>query len=411
MAENGGRDGLTAKDTVKAPNVLLVDNFDSFTWNVYQSLCKLGATVKVVRNDIKQVFNPLLTHLVISPGPGHPSAAGISNEMIKMYEGIIPILGVCLGQQCMYEIYGGRVGPCGELVHGKTTPLIHDQKGLFKGVSMNIECTRYHSLAGELDTLPEELIVNCWTESGIVMGVRHKKFVMEGVQFHPESIASEQGDKLFGNFLSWSGGVWENLTLHPERVKVVVPDNESTISSGAGIPLSQASKINSTTNQTSSPKSTSILVKIVNQRRKDLAIEKQALPMEYLERSFSLGLSPSLISFPQRLRQAIDKDSIAVIAEIKRASPSKGDIDANVHAPQQALLYASGGAAAISVLTEPNWFKGTKSNFIIGTLEDLRLTRLAIESLENRPALLRKEFIFDKYQVLQSRLAGLIILI
>jgi anthranilate synthase/indole-3-glycerol phosphate synthase/phosphoribosylanthranilate isomerase len=347
-----------------SPNVLLVDNFDSFTWNVYQSLCNLGAKVQVVRNDQKQVFDASLTHLVISPGPGHPSAAGISNEMIKMYEGKIPILGVCLGQQCMYEIYGGRVGPCGELVHGKTTPLIHDQKGLFKGVSMNIECTRYHSLAGELDTLPEALVVNCWTESGIVMGVRHKKYVIEGVQFHPESIASEQGDKIFGNFLSWIGGTWDVLTIHPERVKAIGSDRAFSAASGTGIPLSQASKINSTAIQTTNLKSTSILVKIVNQRKKDVLAEKLAVPMEYPERTFALGLSPTLISFPQRLRQAINTDGIAVIAEIKRASPSKGDIDANVHAPQQALLYARGGAAAISVLTEPTWFKGIKSLII-----------------------------------------------
>jgi anthranilate synthase / indole-3-glycerol phosphate synthase / phosphoribosylanthranilate isomerase len=341
-----------------SPNVLLVDNFDSFTWNVYQSLCNLGAKVQVVRNDKKQIYDALLTHLVISPGPGHPSAAGISNEMIKMYQGKIPILGVCLGQQCMYEIYGGRVGPCGELVHGKTTPLLHDQQGLFKGVSMNIECTRYHSLAGELDTLPEDLVVNCWTESGIVMGIRHKKYVIEGVQFHPESIASEQGDKIFGNFLSWTGGTWDVLTIHPERVKVLEVDKAFSASSGTGIPLSQASKINSTVNQTTIPKSSSILVKIVTQRKKDVLAEKLAVPMEYLERTFALGLSPTLISFPQRLKQAIIADGIAVIAEIKRASPSKGDIDANVHAPQQALCYANGGASAISVLTEPTWFKG-----------------------------------------------------
>lgn len=246
------------------------------------------------------------------------------------------------------------------------------------------------------------------------MGVRHKKYVMEGVQFHPESIASEQGDLLFANFLSWTGGVWDDLTVSaiplPRR-----QDEQATAAAaeqdlkmvGKGIPLHKATKMNSTarpatssTTTTASSSSTSILQKIFTQRRLDVSQEKLPIPnsMVYLERCFALNLAPSLIDFPSRLLASISIHNVAVLAEIKRASPSKGDIDAWVHAPQQALLYATGGAAAISVLTEPRWFKGG--------LEDLRMVRLALDNVVDRPAVLRKEFVFDEYQILQARLAG-----
>lgn len=267
---------------------------------------------------------------------------------------------------------------------------------------------RYHSLAGDPKTLPDCLSITAWTESGIVMGVRHKQFVMEGVQFHPESISSEQGQKLFANFMSWDGGNWKDLTIHPEWIHPIIPfDTSSPANStvGKGIPLNQASKMNSTsrTNQptsSSSSKSLSILQKIYAQRKIDISVEKLQIgnSLEYLERCYALGLAPKVIDFKARLQSSINQYGSAVIAEIKRASPSKGDIDSLVHAPQQALLYAKGGASAVSVLTEPTWFKGN--------LNDLKDIRKAFEGIPNRPAILRKEFIFDVYQVLQARLAG-----
>ena len=251
------------------------------------------------------------------------------------------------------------------------------------------------------------------------MGVRHKIYVMEGVQFHPESIASEQGRMIFANFLSWnSGGLWDELVINP--IVLEQNNNEKLTQEqemkmvGKGIPLHKATKMNSTSRQdidlsnnltsTSNGKEAgqgSILQKIFTQRRIDIAQEKLMLggSLNYLERCYSLNIAPTLLDFKKRLLSSIEIHGVAVLAEIKRASPSKGDIDCLVHAPQQALLYAQGGAAAISVLTEPKWFKGT--------IEDLRNVRLALEFVPNRPAILRKEFIFDPYQILQARLAGI----
>jgi anthranilate synthase/indole-3-glycerol phosphate synthase/phosphoribosylanthranilate isomerase len=243
------------------------------------------------------------------------------------------------------------------------------------------------------------------------MGVRHKKYVMEGVQFHPESIASEQGRLIFANFLGWNGGLWDDLVITPINLeqtndKEFLKEQEMKMV-GKGIPLHKATKMNSTsrqinvksTNENESSQS-SILQKIFTQRRIDVAQEKLMLggSMAYMERCFALNIAPNLIDFKKRLQSSINGQGVAILAEIKRASPSKGDIDSLVHAPQQALLYAQGGAAAISVLTESKWFKGT--------IEDLRNIRLAVESVADRPAILRKEFIFDPYQILQARLAG-----
>ncbi|KAJ3045323.1 bifunctional tryptophan synthase trp1, partial [Rhizophlyctis rosea] len=175
---------------------LLIDNYDSFTWNVYQYLSELGAEVEVFRNDevtLEQCIALNPRNVVISPGPGRPADAGVSNDVIRHFAGKVPILGVCLGEQCMYEVYGGTVTYAGEIVHGKTSPVKHDGRGVYEGVPQRIECTRYHSLAGDPATLPDVLEVTSWTDSGCVMGVRHKEFVMEGVQYHPESIASEYG--------------------------------------------------------------------------------------------------------------------------------------------------------------------------------------------------------------------------
>lgn len=191
--------------------VVLIDNYDSFTFNIYQYLCVLGADVQVHRNDkitVQEVVAMNPTHVVISPGPGNPSDAGVSADVIKAFQGKRPIMGVCLGEQTMFQMYGGRVDVAGEYVHGKTSPIKHDGKGLFEGVRQQVKVMRYHSLVGYKETLPKEFVITAETESGLVMGIRHKTFTMEGVQFHPESILTEEGITMFRNFLSWTKGTW-----------------------------------------------------------------------------------------------------------------------------------------------------------------------------------------------------------
>jgi len=193
------------------PKVLMIDNYDSFTWNVYQYLCQAGAEVTVYRNDkitVAECVSLKPTHLVISPGPGHPRDAAVSNDAIREFAGKIPILGVCLGEQCIYEIYGGVVTYCGEIKHGKTSKITHDGKGVFEGIPQEIDIIRYHSLSGDPNTLPSCLEVNSKTASGIIMGVRHKDLAIEGVQFHPESIKTEYGMKIIQNFLKLKKGRW-----------------------------------------------------------------------------------------------------------------------------------------------------------------------------------------------------------
>eukprot|EP00123_Amoebidium_parasiticum_P011831 comp20925_c0_seq1/m.27928 comp20925_c0_seq1/g.27928 ORF comp20925_c0_seq1/g.27928 comp20925_c0_seq1/m.27928 type:complete len:564 (-) comp20925_c0_seq1:43-1734(-) len=199
----------------KVPKVLLIDNYDSFTFNVYQYLRELGADVHVHRNDkitLEECWALKPTHVVISPGPGHPSTdAGISRPVIQDFAGKIPVFGVCMGQQCMYEVFGGTVKSAGEILHGKVSEILHDAKGIFANIPQNIKVTRYHSLAGDGSKVPDALEVTAKTHGGIVMAVRHKKYVVEGVQFHPESILSEHGHDMFRNFLAYSAGTWEEM--------------------------------------------------------------------------------------------------------------------------------------------------------------------------------------------------------
>ena len=216
---------------------LLIDNYDSFTWNVYQYLCQLGAKVQVFRNDeiiLEECIALNPRNVVISPGPGHPFAAGISNDVIRHFAGKVPILGVCLGEQAMYEVYGGTVTYAGELIHGKTSPVRHDGRGLYKGLEQGFEVTRYHSLAGDPKTLPDCLEITSTTESGLIMGIRHKTFVMEGVQYHPESASSENGHKMFATFFEWEGGTWDTLVTREDLVKKVEPA-KAKVSSGMGV--------------------------------------------------------------------------------------------------------------------------------------------------------------------------------
>jgi anthranilate synthase/aminodeoxychorismate synthase-like glutamine amidotransferase len=184
--------------------ILLIDNYDSFTYNLVQAFLVLGAEVDVHRNDaitVKQALAQDHTHLVISPGPGTPRDAGVSMQMIEAFAGRIPIFGVCLGHQSLVEVFGGKVVRAGRLMHGKVSPVTHDGKGLYAGLPQNFDAGRYHSLIAEEDSIPEVLEVTSRTAQGEIMGVRHRSLAVEGVQFHPESVLTPDGPALMGNFL------------------------------------------------------------------------------------------------------------------------------------------------------------------------------------------------------------------
>jgi anthranilate synthase component 2 len=186
--------------------ILLIDNYDSFTYNLYQYLAELGAEISVVRNDkitLEEITEMDPDKIVISPGPCTPEKAGISNDVIKHFGPTTPTLGVCLGHQCVGYSYGGVVGNAGEIMHGKTSPVQHDGKGVFYGLPNPFNAVRYHSLAIYREDLPNDLEVTAWTENGLIMGVRHKNHPVEGIQFHPESIMTENGKELLGNFLKY----------------------------------------------------------------------------------------------------------------------------------------------------------------------------------------------------------------
>ena len=184
--------------------ILLLDNYDSFTYNLYQYLCELGAEVEVVRNDqtsIEEIDAMAPEKIVISPGPRAPDVAGVSTDVVRHFGPTIPTLGVCLGHQCVGFSYGGTVGYAGEIMHGKTSMVHHDGEGLFKGLPNPFEAIRYHSLAISRDDLPGDLEVTAWTDNGIIMGVKHRTHPVQGVQFHPESIMTKSGHDLLRNFL------------------------------------------------------------------------------------------------------------------------------------------------------------------------------------------------------------------
>ena len=184
--------------------ILLIDNYDSFTYNLYQYLSELGADVHVVRNDqvsLEEIDALKPERIVLSPGPCTPREAGISNDVVRHFGPKLPTLGVCLGHQCIGDAYGATVGYAGEIMHGKTSLVHHDGKGVFRGLPNPLEGIRYHSLAVYRDTLPPELEVTAWTDSGVVMGLRHSEYPIEGIQFHPESIMTQSGKELLRNFL------------------------------------------------------------------------------------------------------------------------------------------------------------------------------------------------------------------
>ncbi|KAG6831762.1 hypothetical protein H0H92_007914 [Tricholoma furcatifolium] len=373
-------------------DVLMIDNFDSFTWNLYQQLSLLGANVTVIRNDAiaPESFPQLkINSLIISPGPGHPQTdSGISKLAIEYFQGKVPILGVCMGLECLVDLYGGDIGYAGEIMHGKVSRIRHDNRGCFKDIPQGIQSTRYHSLSASQATLPPDLaITSISEESGVIMGVRHRRYTLEAVQYHPESILSDGGNDLMRNFLSLRGGLWEenphvgvlDSSLPPFPVEALSTDLASDSKVTAKIPT--------------------ILERIYAQRRKDVALA-QATPgttMEDLETLYRLNIAPPQIDFLTRIKQT-QSDTPALFAEIKRASPSKGPISLSTSPAAQALKYALAGAQTISVLTEPQWFKGS--------LQDMLHARLSVAHLPNRPAILRKDFICSRYQILEARIWG-----
>jgi anthranilate synthase/aminodeoxychorismate synthase-like glutamine amidotransferase len=184
--------------------LLMIDNYDSFTYNLVQYLSELGEEVRVFRNDqitLDEIRRLHPSKIVISPGPCTPNEAGISLELIKEFAGKIPILGVCLGHQAIGQAFGGKIVRAPRIMHGKTSPIHHDQKTIFSGLSNPFEATRYHSLVIEPQSFPDCLEISARTQEGEIMGVRHKEYPIEGVQFHPESILTVEGKKLLKNFL------------------------------------------------------------------------------------------------------------------------------------------------------------------------------------------------------------------
>lgn len=184
--------------------ILMIDNYDSFTFNLVQYFGELGEQLLVKRNDVITIKEIELLHpeiIVVSPGPCSPNEAGISLDVINYFAGKIPILGVCLGHQAIAQAFGGKVIRAKRLMHGKTSPIHHDDKGVNKGLFNPYVATRYHSLIVEKETLPECLEITSWTEEGEIMGIRHKELAVEGVQFHPESIMTEDGKQLLKNFI------------------------------------------------------------------------------------------------------------------------------------------------------------------------------------------------------------------
>ena len=190
--------------------LLLLDNYDSFTYNIYQLFSDLGAQVEVVRSDkisIDEIRAKDYRGVIISPGPGIPQDAGISEEVIRQLGGEIPILGICLGHQAIGEVFGGRVVRAGEIVHGKASPICHCGTGLYQGIPEHTQVARYHSLIIERESLPDVLEVTSQLDNGTIMGVRHKTFPIEGIQFHPESILTPDGRAMMKNYLKDIGAV------------------------------------------------------------------------------------------------------------------------------------------------------------------------------------------------------------
>ena len=192
--------------------LIMIDNYDSFTYNLVQYFGELGEKVRVFRNDkvtLEEIDALKPDKIVISPGPGRPSDAGISRDLIKTFKGRYPILGVCLGHQCIAEVFGGNIKRAGRIMHGKTSLIEHTSSRLFKGLSNPFDATRYHSLIVEKETCPSCFNITAWTDQNEIMGISHKKYLIEGIQFHPESILTREGKDLLRNFLDLSIQFWK----------------------------------------------------------------------------------------------------------------------------------------------------------------------------------------------------------
>jgi len=190
--------------------LIMIDNYDSFTYNLVQYLGELGEQVRTFRNDeisIEAIADMKPDHIMLSPGPGTPDQSGITLAVVERFAGTVPLMGVCLGHQSIGQAFGGKVVHAGQIMHGKTSSLSHTGKGVFNRLSSPFTVTRYHSLVVEKESLPDCLDVTAWTDDGEIMGLSHKQWVVEGVQFHPESIMSENGHALLKNFLEMRGGV------------------------------------------------------------------------------------------------------------------------------------------------------------------------------------------------------------
>ncbi len=191
----------------------VIDNYDSFTWNLVQYAAELGCDVRVFRNDViscEDLAEMQPAAIMVSPGPGRPESAGISLPVLERFAGEIPLLGVCLGHQSIGQHFGGSIVLARQIMHGKLSPVYHDNTGVFEGLPNPLTVTRYHSLVIDADSLPEELEVTAWTQNADgsreeIMGVRHREYLLEGVQFHPESISSEHGHDMLGNFFKRAG--------------------------------------------------------------------------------------------------------------------------------------------------------------------------------------------------------------
>ncbi len=218
--------------------ILLIDNYDSFTYNLKQYLEELSQKVMVVRNDAiaaGEIEKIEPTHIIISPGPGRPEDAGISVEVIKRFSGKFPILGVCLGHQAVGLAFGGKIINAKKLMHGKVSRIDHENRGIFLDIPKRFEATRYHSLAIEKETLPDDLEVTAWCDDGEIMGVRHKKYLTEGVQFHPESILTGQGKNLLKNFLEY--------TYHEKAEGILIRRGIDKVVKGDDLTLSEAEEL------------------------------------------------------------------------------------------------------------------------------------------------------------------------
>ena len=311
----------------------------------------------------------------------------------------------CVSSHRLPNVFLSRYA--GEIVHGKVSHILHDGRGIFKAVPQSIKCTRYHSLSAGAPSLPECIAVTATTqESGVIMGVRHREYTMEAVQYHPESILSESGDDIIDNFLKLKGGRWDSeenkafgvIGEGKEGLKTATSSAQGADDTKANEQANGAANHGPSNSVNGPGKVPTILERIYAQRMRDVEAAKATpgtSPAD-LDALLAMSLAPPLTSFLGALQRAPRQP--ALMAEIKRASPSKGSIAPRANAAQQALTYALAGASVISVLTEPSWFKGS--------LLDMRLARQAVDALAERPAILRKDFVFDEYQIAEARLHG-----